>query len=374
MCTSRGRANQRASLIAAAMLLGPLASLPGETTEFERDVAPLFIQHCIDCHQPNKRSGGLAITTRELLQAGGDQGPALVAGSPEASLLVERVVSGEMPPAEAKSRLTDAEIRTLREWITAGAAWPSGRELGIHEKSIDLDRAREFWSFRQVQRPEPQAVGQPRETANAIDAFVSRELASHEIAANPRAEPRDLLRRLSLDLRGLPPSLDEQRAYLEDTAPGKYERLVDQFLNDPSHGERWARYWLDLVRYADSNGYERDSAKPSVWRYRDYVIRSLNEDLPYDRFVVEQLAGDELPEFSEDGLVAMGFHALGTWQDEVDPLEAAQYRADEIDDLVRTTGQALLGITIGCARCHPHKFDPFSMVDYYRLAAILAPL
>src|SRR6185436_14123919 len=180
--------------------------------------------------------------------------------------------------------------------------------------------------------------------------------------------------RISLDVRGLPPTLEEQEEFLNDQAPDAYERLVDRMLSDPAYGERWARHWLDVVRYADSNGYERDGAKPSVWRYRDYVIASLNTDKPYDRFILEQIAGDELDDASSETLIATGFHALGSWQDEVDPLEAAQYRADELDDMARTTAQTFLGLTLGCARCHNHKFDPLTMVDYYSLAAILAPL
>src|SRR6185436_18899612 len=178
--------------------------------------------------------------------------------------------------------------------------------------------------------------------------------------------------RISLDVRGLPPTLEEQEEFLNDQAPDAYERLVDRQLADPAHGERWSRHWLDLVRYADCNGYERDGAKPSVWRYRDYVIAALNRDKPYDWFVLEQMAGDELADASSETLIATGFHALGAWQDEVDPLEAAQYRADELDDMVRTTSQTFLGLTLGCARCHNHKFDPLTMVDYYSLVAIVA--
>ena len=177
-----------------------------------------------------------------------------------------------------------------------------------------------------------------------------------------------------MDLVGLPPSLDEQEKYLNDSSATAYEDLIDRLLENRGYGERWGRYWLDLVRYADSNGYERDGAKPGVWRFRDYVIDSLNRDKPYDRFVMEQVAGDELPDRSQETVIATGFHALGAWQDEVDPLEAAQYRADELDDMLRTTAQTFLGVTIGCARCHNHKFDPISMVDYYSLSAILAPL
>jgi len=210
--------------------------------------------------------------------------------------------------------------------------------------------------------------------ANSIDAFIGQRLDAAGLALSPRADPATLLRRVSLDVRGLPPTLEEQQRYRSDHSPDAYERLVDRLLADPAYGERWSRHWLDVVRYADSNGYERDGAKPSVWRYRDYVIAALNSDKPYDRFVVEQIAGDELPDRSDETLIATSFHALGTWNDEVDPLEAPQYRADELDDMVRTTSQAFLGITLGCARCHNHKFDPLTMVDYYSLVAILSPL
>src|SRR5437879_2445514 len=203
--------------------------------------------------------------------------------------------------------------------------------------------------------------------ATAIDAFIWARMKPAGLTMSPRALSRYLLRRVSLDVGGLPPTLAEQDEFLNDNSPDAYERLVDRLLDEPAYGERWSRHWLDLVRYADSNGYERDGAKPSVWRYRDYVIATLNSDKAYDRFVREQLAGDELTESNAETLIATGFHALGAWQDEVDPLEAAQYRADELDDMTRTTSQAFLGLTLGCARCHNHKFDPLTMVDYYSL-------
>ena len=206
----------------------------------------------------------------------------------------------------------------------------------------------------------------PADNENPIDAFIKSK--------DPPAPRRTLLRRAFLDLTGIPPSIDEQEAFLNDASPGAYERLVDRLLASPRHGERWARLWLDLVRYADSNGYERDAPKPSVWKYRDYVIHALNADKPYDRFVLEQIAGDELPDADAESIIATGFHALGPWQDEVDPLEQPQYRADELDDLVRTTAQTFLGATLGCARCHDHKHDPFTMEDYYSFVAIFEPL
>lgn len=357
-----------------AALASPLLAI--DVPDFERDVAPILVNHCLECHQPTKKSGGLNLATLAAVVAGGEQGTALVAGKPAKSLLLERIASGEMPPPDAKEAkpLNAAQVATLRAWISAGAAWPKDRELGVHEKSVDLTKARQFWSFQPIVPQQLPSVSADVRTANAIDHFVGVKLAEKQLSQSPPAAPRDLLRRVSLDLRGLPPTINEQNEFLCDRAPDAYERLLDRLLSDPAYGERAARPWLDLVRYADSNGYERDGGKPSVWKYRDYVIDAFNRDKPFDRFVLEQIAGDELPDANFESHVAMGFHALGTWQDEVDPLEAAQYRADEMDDLLRTTSQTFLGLTIGCARCHNHKFDPLTMVDYYSLAAILAPL
>ena len=281
-----------------------------------------------------------------------------------------------MPPPDSREHrpLSDSEKQTFAQWIAEGASWPKDRELGIHEKALDLEKARTFWSFQEVRRPPLPEVMHPSYVANALDGFIWQRLEAAGLELSPRARSLTLLRRVSLDVRGLPPTLAEQEQFLNDNSPDAYERLVDRLLADPAYGERWTRHWLDVVRYADSNGYERDGAKPSVWRYRDYVIAALNSDKPYDRFILEQLAGDELADASSETLIATGFHALGAWQDEVDPLEAAQYRADELDDMVRTTSQAFLGLTLGCARCHNHKFDPLTMVDYYSLVAILAPL
>src|SRR5262245_31688242 len=298
-----------------------LRSIAVEPPDFERDIAPLLVNHCLNCHQPNKRSGGLDLSTRVGLLAGGEQGPAVKLDSPTQSLLLERITEGEMPPPDTKDSLplSSDQKSKLVAWITAGAPWPDGRALGIHEKPLDLAEARKFWSFQPVRRPPVQIATPSDRAASPIDHFIGEQLAANGLSLAPRSQPLDLLRRVALDVRGLPPTLQEQEQLLHDAPPDAYERLVDRLLADPAYGERWSRHWLDLVRYADSNGYERDGPKPSVWRYRDYVISALNSDKPYNRFVLEQIAGDELPGASDDTLIASGFHALGTWNDEVDP-------------------------------------------------------
>ena len=228
-----------------------------------------------------------------------------------------------------------------------------------------------WWSYRPLERP---AVPVVVDASHPIDAFLAARLAGHGIRGPERAPREVLMRRAYLGLLGIPPTLEEQSAFLDDSSAGAWGRLIDRLLGSRHYGERWARYWLDLVRYADSNGYERDGPKPNVWRYRDYVIRSFNEDKPYDRFLLEQLAGDELEDSSAESVIATGYWALGPWNDEVDPLERPQYRADELDDLVMTTSLTFLASTVACARCHDHKFDPFTAVDYYRLVAVVEAL
>ncbi len=234
------------------------------------------------------------------------------------------------------------------------------------------DSDRDHWSFRPIARPAVPAVRNRDWVRTPIDAFILAKLEAADWQPNPPAAKRDLLRRTFLDLTGLPPTIDEQDRFLADDSPVAFERLIDDLLARPSYGERWGRHWLDLVRYAETNGYERDGAKPSVWRYRDYVIEAFNSDKPYDRFVVEQFAGDELPDASTETLIATGFHRLGPFDDE--PADFEQDRYDQLDDIIRTTSQAFLGITLGCARCHNHKFDPLTNHDYYRVAAVVNTL
>ena len=362
-------------------ILTAVSGIPAfaDEVDFERDIAPILVNACLDCHRPGKTSGGLNVTKIESLIKGGASGAAIERGKADESLLLSRVLTGEMPPEDEdgkppRRRPSDQEKQNLKAWIAAGASWPNDRELGLHEQTVDLEKAKTFWSFQPVRRSPVAETQHLDRTANAIDAFMWQKLDSAKLPLAPKAARATLLRRAHLDVLGVPPSIEAQDAFLADQSPQAYERMIDGLLANPAYGERWARHWLDVVRYADSNGYERDGDKPSVWKYRDYVIDSLNADKPYDRFVMEQIAGDELADASADTIIALGFHALGTWQDEVDPLEQPQYRADEVDDLVRTTSQAFLGLTLGCARCHNHKFDPLTMVDYYSLAAIVDPL
>ena len=254
-------------------------------------------------------------------------------------------------------------------WMIALVTPVAGDDVG---KFVINDSDREHWSFRPVVRSAVPTVKNRDWVRTPIDAFILAKLEKQGWQPNPPATRRDLLRRAYLGLTGLPPTLDEQEKFLVDESHNAFERLADDLLNRPSYGERWARHWLDLVRYAETNGYERDGAKPSVWRYRDYVIEAFNADKPYDRFIVEQFAGDELPDASLETIVATGFHRLGPWDDE--PADFEQDRADQLDDIIRTTSQVFLGITVGCARCHNHKFDPIAAEDYYRLAAVLDPL
>src|SRR5262245_55877525 len=231
---------------------------------------------------------------------------------------------------------------------------------------------REHWAFQPVGTFSVPTVRDASSMRNPIDAFILSPLEKKGWKPNPPAKPQALMRRMYLDLVGLPPTLAEQSTFMTDPSPAAFDGLVDELLARPAYGERWGRHWLDLVRYAESNGYERDGAKPSVWHYRDYVIRSFNADKPYDRFLLEQLAGDELPDASTETVTAMGYYRLGPWDDE--PADPVEDRFDQLDDIVSTTSQVVLGLPLGCARCHNHKFEPLTTLDYYRMTAIFNPL
>jgi mono/diheme cytochrome c family protein len=335
---------------------------------FATQVQPLLQAHCATCHGGDKVRSGLKLTSREALLKGGERGPAISLDRPAESLLLQAVNHKDelkMPP---KGKLPQAQIDVLSRWVQMGAPWPEGAPLVQRPGPPQVDeQARRFWSFRPVVRPRPPAVRKADWVRTPIDAFLLARLEAAGLEPAPPAARTALLRRLSYDLIGLPPTPEEVDAFLADTSPGAYEKVVDRLLASPHYGERWARHWLDLVRFAETNGYEFDAPKPHVWRYRDYVIHSFNADKPYDRFLKEQLAGDELEPATTEGLIATGYYRLGPWDGGAPDRLQATY--DELDDIVATTGQVFLGLTVGCARCHDHKIDPFPTKDYYSLLA-----
>ena len=334
---------------------------------FEAKVRPLLVERCHKCHAGDKAKGELWLDSASAILHGGDSGPAVVPGKPDESLLIGavRYESFEMPPS---GKLADDEIAILERWVTDGAYWPkeAAKARAAHEFTI-TEEDKHHWAFQPIVAPEVPLVNDTAWSTNPIDAFVRAKLDAAGIAPNPPAERRELIRRVFYDLIGLPPTPEQWQTWLSDAAPDWYERLLDDLLARPQYGERWARHWLDVVRYAQSNGYERDDEKPYAWRYRDWVIQSLNADLPYDRFILEQLAGDELPDATPQSLIATGFYRLGVWDDEPDDKQMAEF--DALDDIVSTVGAAFLGLSVGCARCHDHKFDPLPQEDYYRLLA-----
>jgi mono/diheme cytochrome c family protein len=342
--------------------LAVAALLAAQSAEFDTHVRPVLASRCVGCHGPQKQRGGLRLDRRADALRGGDSGAAVLPGDPAASPLLARVSSPDpaerMPPTG--DPLTSAEVAAVRRWIAAGAVWPA--DAG--------PRAADHWAFRPVVRPPVPEIRNPNSgTRNPIDAFIVRRLSAEGLAPSPEADRRTLIRRLTFDLHGLPPTPEDVAAFEQDPSPDAYEKLVDRLLAAPQYGERWARHWLDVVRFAESHGFEMNQPRPAAWPYRDWVIRSLNEDKPYDRFVFEQLAGDAV-----GADAATGFLVAGPW-DQVkspDPVLTAQQRADELHDLVSATGATFLGLTVGCARCHAHKFDPIPQADYYRIAAVFA--
>jgi hypothetical protein len=343
---------------------------------FEEEVRPILETRCVKCHGGGgKVKGSFRIDSRAAVLKGGELGPAVNLDQPEQSLLLQaiRYEELEMPPG---GKLPAGEQAILTRWVQEGLPWgtqpaaPSVAPAPVPTgpaSSESIAAAQREWSHRPVVRPPVPSVKDRDRVRNPIDAFLLARLEAERLRPAPEADRVTLIRRLSYDLTGLPPTLEDVDTFLADRAPGAYERLVDRLLASPHYGEHWARHWLDLVRYGETNGYERDSAKPFAWRYRDYVIDAFNRDKPYDHFVREQLAGDEMSPGSAEALIATGFYRLGIWDDE--PADRPLARYDVLDGVVSTTGQVFLGMTINCARCHDHKVDPIPQADYYRLLA-----
>ncbi|WP_240772738.1 PSD1 and planctomycete cytochrome C domain-containing protein [Phragmitibacter flavus] len=340
---------------------------------FETDVRPILVNRCYDCHGESKQKGGLRADHIGYLKAGGDTGPALVPGKPEESTLMEAVhyknEDFQMPP---KEKLPDAEIAVLEKWIKMGAPWPDNdaKKVTLTEGGF-TEEQRNYWFFKPVAKVLPPKAG-GEWVRNKLDHFIAEKHAEFKLSPAPEAGRHELVRRVYFDLHGLPPTKQQIDAFVNDTDPKSYEKLVDQLLASPRYGERWAQHWLDLVRYAESDGYNQDAYRPSVWPYRDYVIRSFNDDKPYNRFVQEQLAGDEIAPDDPNVLIGTAYmrHSMYEYN-----LRDVRGQWDVIlTDLTDTTGELFLGLSMGCARCHNHKFDPILQSDYYRLRAFFAPV
>jgi hypothetical protein len=358
----------------------PAAPTPEQARFFESKVRPVLVETCVKCHGPEKQKSHLRLDTRAGAVAGGDSGPAVVPGNPAESLLVTAIRHEDdvlkMPPSK---KLAPEVVADLTRWVQMGAPWPGpggeGAEAGAKATSSGTrkgaftitDKDRAHWAFQPLKRPGVPVVKDPGLVRNPVDAFILAGIETKGLKPNPPAATHELVRRAYFDLTGLPPTPEELEAFVNDKAPDSYERLVDRLLDSPRYGEKWGRHWLDLVRFAETNSYERDNPKPSAWRYRDYVITSLNQDKPFDRFVREQLAGDELADGGSDGLIATGYYRLGIWDDE--PTDREQALFDGLDDIVATTAQVFLGLTVDCARCHDHKIDPIAQADYYKLVS-----
>ena len=340
---------------------------------FETQVRPLLAENCFQCHGPGKQKGNLRLDSRGHMLSGGESGPAIVPGKPDESLLLEavRYESFEMPPSR---QLSSEQIEILNRWVKAGAFWPGddGKTIARVEGKKFSEEDLNWWSFQPVRAPKVPHVKNEDWVRNEIDAFVSREHERQHLTPAPEADRRTLIRRLYYDLIGLPPSPEEVQEFVSSSEPSIYEQLVEQLLQRPEYGERWGRHWLDLVRYADSDGYRADGFRPEAWRYRDYVIRSLNADKPYDRFVQEQIAGDELFPSDPDAMIATGFLRHGIYEyNSRDARGQWDIMQNEITDV---TSDVFLGLGLQCARCHDHKFDPLLQKDYYRLRAFFEPL
>jgi hypothetical protein len=350
------------------------ASDAAERVDFDKQIAPLLVRRCIGCHNPSELKGRLDLTRRGGTLHGGDTGAAIVPGEPDGSVLLERISEGSMPPDDAGKPLSPAEVALVRKWIEQDAPWPESRVLSPFELTTEHRAGRDWWSLQPVKRPPLPDVQNASWCRGPIDRFVLRRL--EEIGLSP-AEPADRiswLRRAKFDLLGLPPTPQEIDAFLADDSPEAYERLLDRLLGSPHYGERWGRHWLDAVGYTESDGFENDKFRPHAWRYRDWVIDSLNADKPYARFVTEQLAGDALPRPTRESIAATGFLVAGPW-DEIQNVGASKSEMrraheEQIADLIGMVSQTFLGMTVACARCHDHKFDPVPQTDFYRIKAV----
>lgn len=358
-------------LVAVLLIVFAGADPAAKAPDFQREVAPLLADRCLACHSASETKGGFDLSARTAAFRGGESGePGIVAGKLDDSSLWTRIDADEMPP---KHPLPEAERAVLKKWIEAGAPWPDSPESGERIDPFRYTTSRragyDWWALQPLSRPnvpEGNAI-------HPIDRFIDQSLRKNDLTANPEADRRTLARRLWLTLTGLPPTPDELDRFLNDGTPGAFERQVDRLLASPHYGERWARPWLDVVRFGETDGFERNTVRPNAWVYRDWVIRSLNRDMPYDQFARAQIAGDLIAPDDPDMVIATGALVAGVHNTVLgnDEMRAVA-RQDELEEIIGTSAQAFLGLTAHCARCHDHKFDPISMRDYYAFAAAIS--
>ena len=328
---------------------------------FRKDVSGILKEHCVKCHGGEKTKGDFDLVTREALLKGGAEGPALKPFSAAESVMVKMMRHEEEPHMpDKKPKLPDALIAKVATWIDHGAPYdePLIKGAVTKDKSVVTDEDRKWWAFQPLQKAAP---------GQSVDSFLKAKAAPKELVFSPEADKRTLIRRASLDLTGLPPTPEEVSAFLADGSPDAWERVVSRLLDSPRYGERWARLWLDVARFAESSGFEHDYDRPHAFHYRDFVIRAANADMPFDEFVRLQLAGDEFAPGKTEALMATGFLGAGVFPTQITANEVERTRYDALDDMLATTGSAFLGLTVGCARCHDHKFDPIPTKDYYQM-------
>lgn len=380
---SRPRTNlsYRTAIIAVALWCLPFRDCRAEEPSFERDVRPILKAHCWHCHgEEPELKGGLDARLVRSIQKGGDSGAAVVAGDHSASLIYQRIASGEMPPGEKK--VSSDELRMLAEWIDAGARTIRPEPESLPAGHIVTEEDRQHWSFQPIEAQSIPTVKHSELVRSPIDSFLLAKLEERGLSFSPEADRETLIRRVTFDLTGLPPTTEAIDKFVADPSPEAWSSLVDDLLNSPAYGERWGRHWLDVAGYADSDGYnEHDVERPWAWKYRDYVVRSFNADKPWNQFIVEQLAGDELltPPYQNltpdqaDALTATGFLRMVPDGTAAGGPDVAIARNDVISETIKVASTSLLGLTVGCAQCHEHRYDPISQTDYYRLRAIFEP-
>ncbi|MBK9313049.1 MAG: PSD1 domain-containing protein [Acidobacteria bacterium] len=343
--------------------------------ELVQQALAIIESQCLQCHGSDRMSG-LDLRTRAALMSGGSRGEAVVPGDSAGSLLFRYLTGKESPRMPLGGEMTADQIEVIRKWIDSGAEWPADAALvakpaeSLPPGKAITDVMRDYWAFRKLVRPEVPKVS--RSFSNPIDAFILSELESRGLTPSAPADKRTLLRRVTIDLTGLPPTIEETRSFLADDSPDAYRKVVDRLLNSPRYGERWGQHWLDVVRFAETNGFELDQDREQAWRYRDYVIRSINEDKPYDRFILEQLAGDEIAPDDFEMRVATGFLRAGPQHVVAGNQDLAVNRQEYLTEIMFGVSNGIMGLTIGCARCHDHKFDPILQADYYRMQAFFA--